>query len=102
MNSNTFTIELIWNEEKVSVKKIDREKFMRLMESIKDTFVTNNEISKKFVEIIPKVEKIIIDNDRNRDLDVPFVTCKFFGEEKHIRIPRSHRVIWEILNECVS
>ena len=102
MMKSTFAIELIWNKERVSSREIDRDNFMRLMESIKDTFVTNNEISKKFVEIIPNVEKIIIDNDRNRDLDVPFVTCKLDGKDKHIRIPRSHRVIWEILNECVS
>ena len=101
--SKTFIIELIWNGEQVSSKEWNRENFMRLMESIKDTFVANNEISKKFIEIIPEVDLIKIDNDRNRDLDVPFVTAVLSnGGEKHIRIPRSHRLIWEILNECTS
>ena len=103
MEKNAFTIELIWNEKRVSSKEWDRETFMKLMESIKDTFVANNEISKLFIDVIPEVDVITINNDRNRELDVPFITCKLHdGTQKHIRIPRSHHIIWGIFNECVS
>ena len=98
MRKDTFEIKVI-QDNKESVKENNRATFLKLMEGIKDQFVDNNEYAKKFVKIIPEVEEIEINIDRNRDCDIPFVTCIIDGESYVVRIPRFHRIMWGILLE---
>lgn len=98
MRKDTFEIKVIQDGEE-SVKENNRATFLKLMEGIKDQFVNNNEYAKRFVEIIPEVDCIEISIDRNRDCDIPFVTCIIDGQSYVIRIPRFHHIIWGILLE---
>ncbi len=78
----------------------DRENFLDLMLSIKKNYTKNNQISSLFVEAIPDTEEIIIYADRNEEMEIPFVVLKSFdGDEKAIKIPRCHKIIWSVLTE---
>lgn len=102
MKEDTFTITII-EENKVLNNQVNKESFLKLMESIRDSFVTNNAVSKRFITIIPQVEGIIINTARNDDCDTPFVLCKMMnGGNVCIRIPRNHKIIWSILFECAK
>lgn len=98
MRKDTFEIKVI-HDGMESTKENNRATFMKLMEGIRDQFVNNNEYAKKFVKVIPEVDTIEINVDRNRDCDIPFVTCIINDESYVIRIPRFHRIIWGILLE---
>lgn len=78
--------------------EVDREKFLKIMESIRDGFQEDNEISTIFCKIIPEISEILINEDRNKNLDVPFVTYEIGGEKKVLKIIRHHKIIWAILN----
>ena len=82
---------------------ITREKFYNLMYSIKDNYVENNQISTRFVDLIPYAGEIIVYEDRNSELDNPFVVFRMFtGESISLYIPRYHKIIWGILNEFMN
>ena len=82
---------------------INRENFMDLLMSIKKNYSNNNYISSRLVEIIPDTKNIIIYEDRNEEVDIPFIVIeKFDGEKKGLKIPRCHKIIWGILNEFVK
>ena len=82
---------------------IDRDNFLDLMFSLKRNYTKNNQISSRFIEAIPDTESVLIYEDRNVELDVPFVVLKMFdGEYKTLYIPRSHKIIWGILTEFVK
>ena len=98
-------IILKWTEKgKEHIKEINRKEFFDLMRSIKNAFSDDNEISSIFVEIIPNLDLIIINKDRNEDVEIPYVYYKQKSEpQKEIRIRRNyHKIIWSILDYFCS
>ena len=82
---------------------INRENFWELMNSIKKNYVNNNEISSQLVELIPNTMGVEIYEDRNKEVDVPFIVVETFdGEKIIVKIPRKHKIIWGILEEFVK
>ncbi|MCI8411683.1 MAG: hypothetical protein HFJ40_04505 [Clostridia bacterium] len=102
MKANLKTINLQWieNEEKYE-KDISREDIINIMQSLKNGFDENNEISKKMCEVLPKTVSILIDKDRNEQVDIPTIAVKYEKDnDKHmIGIRRCHKIIWGIFNE---
>ena len=94
------TINLQWIEkEKRYEKEISRQDIIDIMKSLKNGFDENNEISKKMCEVLPTTVSIMINKDRNEQLDVPMISLKV-GENTYVlEIRRNHKIIWGILNE---
>lgn len=98
MRKDNITVK--WKDEgKMYQKQIDRIVFSDLMIVLKEQFSDNNEISTKLVKLIPKIDSITINKDRNRDLDIPIISYKIGEKEDVISINRCHKIIWEIFNE---
>ena len=97
-------IKKISLEERNGEYKVERAKLIGLMEAIKDLYIYNNEFSKHFVDILPRVMEITIDVDRNRELDVPFVIFATLDGEPAmvIPIPRCNKIIWGIFDELIK
>ena len=73
------------------------------MESVKRAFSDDNEISSILVELIPNLDLILINKDRNNQKDIPSIHCVGEKGEKEIDIRRYHKIIWAILNRyCVE
>ncbi len=93
-------------DKKTYFKKIEREK----MYAIFNGFVIgyggvpgNNEISKKMIEIIPVVDKIIINQDFNETQDIPMFSYEIDGTLNVLKIRRLHNIVWSVLNGyCVE
>jgi hypothetical protein len=80
-------------------KEIDREKFFNLISALKNGVSNNdNQISTILVGIIPEVDIIMINRDRNDDLQDPIICCQTGKKEEVVEIKRHHKIIWEILN----
>ena len=94
------TINLQWIEkEKMYEREISRKYIIDIMKSLKNGFDENNEISKKMCEVLPKTVSIMINKDRNEQLDIPMISLKV-GENTYVlEIRRNHKIIWGILNE---
>ena len=94
------TINLQWIEkEKMYEREISRQYIIDIMKSLKNGFDENNEISKKMCEVLPKTVSIMINKDRNEQLDIPMISLKV-GENTYVlEIRRNHKIIWGILNE---
>lgn len=94
------TINLQWIEkEKRYEKEISRQDIIDIMKSLKNGFDENNEISKKMCEVLPTTVSIMINKDRNEQLDIPMISLKV-GENTYVlEIRRNHKIIWGILNE---
>ena len=94
------TINLQWIEkEKMYEREISRQDIIDIMKSLKNGFDENNEISKKMCEVLPKTVSIMINKDRNEQLDIPMISLKV-GENTYVLdIRRNHKIIWGILNE---
>ena len=94
------TISLQWIEkEKMYEREISRQDIIDIMKSLKNGFDENNEISKKMCEVLPKTVSIMINKDRNEQLDIPMISLKV-GENTYVlEIRRKHKIIWGILNE---
>ena len=94
-------IMMIWRENgEKHEKQISRKNLLELMDSIKENFYWDNEISTILVKMIPQIVSIEIDKDRNNEKDVPFIYCKLDNNEgKLIEIIRHHKIIWSILNK---
>lgn len=94
------TINLQWIEkEKMYEREISRQDIIDIMKSLKNGFDENNEISKKMCEVLPKTVSIMINKDRNEQLDIPMISLKV-GENTYVlEIRRNHKIIWGILNE---
>ncbi len=85
--------------------KVERQKLIALFEEIKDLYIYNNEFSKHFVDILPRVKEITINVDRNKELvdDHPQIIFATLEEPAMvIKIPRCHQIIWGIFNEFIK
>lgn len=72
--------------------------FIKQMENIRDTYVKDNEFSSKLVKVLPFVAEIRIYEERNKEVDIPFILLvKRDNTREAIRIPRRHEIIWGIL-----
>lgn len=100
MEENGFIkIERISRKKENVVEYVKREDFLTLMISVRDNYINNNQVSTKLVEYIPDLREITIDEDRNKELDIPFVMLVMNnGTTTAFRIPRWHNIIWSILN----
>ena len=80
--------------------KINRKEFFDWMRDISERFKGNNEISIKFVGLIPKMTEMEINKDINETQDVPFVLYKEENKEqrKVLKIMRCHHIIWGFLD----
>ena len=80
--------------------EIDRQKFFDWMKDIAERFKGNNEISTRFVKLIPKMTKMEINKDINETQDVPFVLYEELNsnEQKILKIMRCHHIIWGFLD----
>ena len=95
------TFKLKWTDEgRKYEKEVNKQTFQILMEGIREQFVDNNEVSTKFVKIIPEIDSLIINKGRNRDEDIPKVFYTIGEKTDSISISRNHIIIWNILNEC--
>lgn len=93
-------ILIIWKENgKLNEKEVDRQKMFDIFNSLVNGFDTDNQISKKLIELIPIANGIIIDKDINSTQDVPFITVHTPKEVKVIKIIRYHKIVWSILNK---
>ncbi len=91
-----------WIEEgKDYQKEVDRKAFYSMFEGLAKGFgkIGDNEISKKLVKVIPKVDKICINKDLNDTQDVPSIICTTNGTRNLIKIMRRHVIVWSILNK---
>ena len=85
--------------QKTNLKEVDREDFFDIMYSIQKGFSGDNEISTFLCkEVIPDCTSILIDKDRNNQLDRPFIQYKIGDEVKVKEIIRYHKIIWSILD----
>ena len=101
--------QLDFAQEKVTVIKVNKKEttsevekgdLMVAMEYLKETYEKNNEVSKKLVEIIPDLKSIIIYESRCNEMDVPKIWCTKKDEALvGIDVRRSHKIIWQLLNE---
>ena len=85
---------------KVYQGEIDRQEFLDWMKDIANRFKGNNEISTKFVELIPVMTKMEINKDINETKDVPFVLYEDIKDNKLkiFKIMRCHHIIWGFLD----
>lgn len=97
MKKEPIILEWIENGEKKK-KEINRKEFFDLMESIKNAFIEDNQISSILVDLIPELIMISINRDRNEQKDVPSIYCLCETGGKVIDIIRYHKIIWSILN----
>lgn len=100
MKQNIITLK--WKENgKENQKEIDKDVLIGYMDSTKKLFYNDNKISSILVELLPGVVSIVIDKDRNEQMDMPFI-CLIFedGNTKGIDIHRHyHSMIWEFFNK---
>lgn len=88
---NTFVIERNMDD------------FIKQMENIRDSYVKDNEFSSKLVNVLPFVSEIRIYEERNMELDVPFILLiKRDNKREALRIPRRHKIVWGVLGGYTS
>ena len=96
---NKETIDLKWvSKGKEYTKEINRKDFYELMNSLKNAFFYDNQVSKFFCEIIPEVDSIFISKDRNEERDIPFIEYEIDGKMDVLEILRHHKIVWSILD----
>ncbi|MBR3254845.1 MAG: hypothetical protein IKF97_01255 [Clostridia bacterium] len=100
MGKNEFIELIVVRKAETLTNNLNRKDFFELMDSIRKNYINNNEISSRFVSIIPKVKSMYINEDRNREMDTPFIGIEMIdGSRTTISIPRYHKIIWGILDE---
>ena len=100
MGENEFILLTVVRGEETTTNKLNRKDFFELMESIRRNYINNNEISSRFVRVIPEVKAMYINDIRNKELDTPFIGLEMLdGARTTISIPRHHKIIWGILDE---
>lgn len=95
-------IILKWKDKGCDYKKeIEKDLLINYMESTRKLFYNDNKISTILVEWLPGVVSIIIDKDRNEQIDMPFICLELEdGKKKCIDIHRHyHSMIWEFFNK---
>ena len=97
-------ITMIWTENNIThIRNYKRQKIYDIMFGIKSGFDNDNRISTIFCEdIIPNTTEIVINKDRNKDMDYPFVQYKIDGEVQILKISRYHKIIWTILDKLCT
>ncbi len=98
------TLVLQWKKNrKIYEKFMKRQEIYNDMQEIRKKYPDNNEISTEIVEVILKVKKVLIDQDRNGQLDVPMI---YMTDDNNMIIPleikRHHKIIWGRLNEYMT
>ena len=79
-------------------KEVGRQEFYDIMNGIRKGFSGNNEISTFLCEIIPYVSTILIDHDRNNQMENPFIMFEIDNKYEMLSIIRHHKIIWSILD----
>ncbi len=89
---------LCWTRNgKKGTREIERESFFEIMEGLKDGFSDDNDISKKFIQLIPYMLEMKINFDINETKDVPLVQYETLSGVGAISIIRHHKIVWAIL-----
>ena len=97
---NKFIIFKRIKNYKMSCNKISKNRLMEVFKNIVIRFeeMGDNEISKKILELLPEAKSILINDDINKDKDVPFIVVQMKNREKHIiEIKRRHKIVWSLL-----
>lgn len=76
-------------------KELEREEIFAVFDGLIKTHPENCEISKKIVEVLPKVDKFIIDWDST--VDVKELYYKIGNKTKGIPIIYHHKIVWSQL-----
>ena len=83
-----------------TITKADRGDFYVAMNHLKKTYYNNNEVSKQLVDIAHNLEMITIFEDRYDEMDIPKIYCqKLDGTVVGIEVRKTHKIIWELLQE---
>lgn len=98
------SINLIWYlNGKKNTKKMERKAMMAVFSGLKNGFEENNEISRKLLDIIPKVEEIVIDYEQNSSKDIPGIAYSIDKDTyEFLNIMRCHKIVWAILDSYCS
>ena len=92
-------IILNWTKDgKQQTKEIDRKNFFDIMNSVRKGFEGDNQISNLLCTRIPEITAISINQDRNSQMDVPFIQIEIDGKIEVIDIIRYLKIIWAILD----
>lgn len=83
-------------------KMIDRQKLTKDMLGLYKGFDENNMISSIFLEVLPTLQELIINLDRNQEIDIPFVRFITPTGEQSLEIRRFHKYIWYTLNYYIE
>ena len=96
---NTIQLKYVVKGKKYQ-GEIDRQEFFSWMKDISERFKGNNEISTKFVDMLPTMTKMEINKDINETQDVPFVLYENGNgeQQKVLKIMRCHHIIWGFLD----
>lgn len=100
MKNTEIIIEWVENS-KMYEKSVDRNDMYVIFDGLAKGYAKpkDNEISKKLLKIIPEVDKIFINKDRNKSCDVPFIAYHIGEEMNVIAIRRYHEIVWSILRK---
>ena len=99
MDNSKVTFKRIY-KCKMSSNKISKKRIIEVFKNIAARFeeMDDNEISKKILELLPEARSILINDDINKDKDVPFIVVQMANREKKIiEIKRRHKIVWSIL-----
>lgn len=83
-----------------NITKTDRGDFYIAMKYLKETYYNNNEVSRQLTDIAYDLQTLTISERARDEMDVPKILCqKFDGTMIGIPVMRTHRIIWQLLDE---
>ena len=89
-----------WKDEKRMVRRlIKRQEMYEYFKKLSEDYPNDNLISLKLLEIIPVVDKIVVDNKANSNRDIPVIKYITGKEENILEIIRYHKIVWGKLEE---
>ena len=91
-----------WRENgKDYQKEVNRKDFYAMFDGLAKGFdkMSDNEISKKLIKIIPDVDEIFVNKDYNETQEIPSIVCHKNGDVQLMKIRRRNDIIWSILNK---
>ena len=80
-------------------KEVNRQEFLNLMNNVKLFYSEDSQFSVFFCRIIPNIDYIWVDMDRNDEFKIPFIEYELDERRYIVEIPRKHKMIWLIIEE---
>ena len=90
-------ISVKWkNKNEIRSRRWKLDHLYETMKGYQKGFPDDNQYASIFVKLLPQINQVFIDYDRNEDLQVPEIHyAKINYERGTVPVPRTHTLIWD-------